>query len=38
MENINMPKLPIRGELLPIGSVVLVEKINQPLMIYRRKQ
>lgn len=38
MENINIPKLPIGSELLPIGSVVLVEEINQLLMIYGRKQ
>ncbi|HDR6298795.1 MULTISPECIES: DUF4176 domain-containing protein [Bacillus] len=31
MGNIHIPKL-------PIGSVVLIEEINQPLMIYGRKQ
>ena len=38
MENLYIPKLPIGNELLPIGSVVFVEEINQSLMIYGRKQ
>ncbi|EMA6343382.1 DUF4176 domain-containing protein [Bacillus cytotoxicus] len=38
MENTYVPNLLIGEDLLPIGSVVLVEGINQPLMIYGRKQ
>ncbi|OFD41745.1 hypothetical protein BWGOE3_30500 [Bacillus mycoides] len=38
MENVYIPKLPIGNELLPIGSVVFVEEIDQSLMIYGRKQ
>lgn len=38
MEDRYMPNLFIGEDLLPIGSVVLVEGINQPLMIYGRKQ
>ncbi|WP_028402314.1 DUF4176 domain-containing protein [Ectobacillus panaciterrae] len=38
MKDTYKPKLPIGEELLPIGSVVLVEDINQPLMVYGRKQ
>jgi hypothetical protein len=38
MEDTYVPNLFIGEDLLPIGSVVLVEGINQPLMVYGRKQ
>lgn len=38
IEQINSTKVAIGEELLPIGSVVYIKKINQALMVYGRKQ
>lgn len=36
--NLNSIKIQKGNELLPIGTVILIELISQPLMIYGRKQ
>ncbi|PLT30783.1 DUF4176 domain-containing protein [Peribacillus deserti] len=38
MDDLLSASLPLGTELLPIGSVLLVKQIKQPVMVYGRKQ